>query len=129
MRAISTTEISRLRTSQQETFLDACKIGTVSETTTGTYITRSASWGTETPCGFEPGGRRETKDGAQAVIGDAVVRVAAGTSVSNQNLIQITKRFGTTLSAAETFAIIGEPAVGPSCIVLTLQRLPGNAVG
>lgn len=126
MNTVSTTELSRMRTHQTETLLDACKIGTLSENTSSTYKSISYTYGSEVPCGFNDRSRREARDGSNARIVDAELRLPATATVTASSRVKITKRYGVAVSPELEYAVVGPPHVGPSGIVVNLLLVEGT---
>ena len=77
----------------------------------------------EVRCGLGWAPRREAPDTDKTTVrGDYVLRLPSGTVIDARDRVQITTRFGEPLAAPEVYDVDGDPAVGPSGIVVGLVR-------
>lgn len=129
MNTLSTTELSRMRSTAAETFFDACKLGTATASGFGSDPGDSTySYANEIDCGFWPSPKQqsgEAGEGVQAPMFDALLRLPVDTDITNIDRVQMTARHGEALSPVEYYAIEGKPSLGPSAIVLKLKLIVG----
>lgn len=128
MTIFATDEIAALQDAQESFMQDSCQIGarTSTQDSLGELVD-AFTYGQATPCGFKMDGglqRNEfrTVDGA-VVYADAEARLPVGTTVSADDKVKITARFGVTLAAALVYEVMGEPLIGPSGIVCYLRAV------
>jgi len=120
--------IAALQAHQNALFRDACKIGKA--TLTDAHDPTAMTWvyGEEIACGFKASPPKETQDGAEVTITDAVIRVPIGTEVSAQDRIKITTRNLSALATEEVYAVVGEPVTGMVALICQAKRLTGESV-
>jgi hypothetical protein len=117
-----------MRAAQGASMGDACKIGVLSETVSGGHVSESYVYGSEIACGFDMAPRGESRDGAQAGVTPAVVRLPIGTAITSQSRVQITKRNGETITP-QYYSVEGDPGRGPTAIRANLVRVVGSRRG
>ena len=125
MRVFTGDELARMQATQTSAMFDTCVIQAYSAAQDA-YGAMIASYtdGSEISVGFDPTGGREGKRTDMTTLPiDATVRLPFGTSVNAKDRIKITKRFGTALSTALVFDVVGFPQTGPSGIVLDLESV------
>jgi hypothetical protein len=80
--------------------------------------------GTETRCGFDPGGTpREMMGVADVSMRMPVIRLPHGTEVNSRYRIKLTHRHGAELSIPLYFDVIGTPRIGPSAIRVNCRNV------
>ena len=87
---------------------DQCKIGTLTASSAPEPSPSSYTYGSAIACRFVEKESVEIRNGTQAVIGDAVIYVPAGTSVTAANRVQLTKRNGVAQSS-KYYKIVKDP--------------------
>jgi len=117
-----------MRSTAIESFNDTCQIG-VYGVTTGTYSKPAYTYGAIIACGFTAKGGRETADGTQTALNSGSLRLPVGTAITSKDRIKLISRFGTTLSTAIEFRILGAPEHGPTAITLQLQAITAQGTG
>ena len=121
----SATQLSRMRATWTASLGDTCQIGT----RTGTPDTYnepvdSYSYATGVACGIEYTSSREVeRDPGKIITIDATLRLAHGTTLSHRDRIKLTHRYGTALSTAQTFEVVGYPHEYVAGIVVDLQEV------
>lgn len=103
---VPTDDFTRMRAAYDATLLDSCKIGILTEDVTGTYKEKSYLYGSEIMCGYKEYREDESEDGAQAPVIDAIIRLPWSTTVTNQNRIRMTKRYGTAITNVD-YSVVG----------------------
>lgn len=80
--------------------------------------------GDTSECGLNDAPKREAMGGAEVPLVDATLRLplAAETSISNVDRVQLTKRFGAAITAV-TYQFVGKPRRGPSGLTVQLQKV------
>ena len=129
MNALSTTEYTRMRSTAAETFFDTCRIGTATAHVYGSADTNDVAptYSDGIACGFRPAPVGEAIDGSDAPDFDAVLRLPLDTDVTNVDRVEVTHRHGEALADAQIFTVTGEPARGPSALVLKLKLVTGES--
>lgn len=127
---MNTPDFSYMRGVAESTFFDECRLGTLPAPEYGTLdvSNRDHVYTDAQPCGFEPGGRRETEDGAQTPDYTATLRLPVGTDVAGTSRVELTARHGTAISPTQIYSVEGPPAIGPSAIVLSLKLVTGESI-
>lgn len=127
---ITAAERAAMQTTQESHMGDTCVIQSHSATQDA-YGQESSTYtdGASIPCGFSyaPMGvapEIERPTGTVMTI-DAMVRlrIEDGEDVSPTDRVKLTHRFGEALSTPQVYEVTGNPRVGPSGIVLQLQRV------
>lgn len=124
MNPFSSTELTRMRDTQETAMQDICVLQTFTEAADD-YNQLIRTWSDSDPiaCGFDPtGGREITRADATVVFSDASVRLPIDTVIDPAYRIKILTRFGEEIDE-RIFGIIGEPQRGPSGLVLDLQKM------
>lgn len=125
MNALTATELAGFQSTAEGSFFDSCKLGTATAASFGSDPgSASYSYGDEIACGFAYGGQNEVKDGSQAPIYDATLRLPIDTTIANIDRVQVTQRHGVAITP-EYYTIEGKPSRGPSAIVLNLKLITG----
>jgi hypothetical protein len=125
VRHFTTTELSRMQSTQDSAMQDTCQIGVY----TRTYDTFGApvpvyTYATAITCGYDPtGGRENWRRDMTALHVDATIRLPIDTSVNVKDRIKIITRFGVTLATPLVFEVIQETERGPSGLVLSLTEV------
>ena len=122
MRPPTTAQLSRMQSHAEESMWDTCIIKRYAAVP-DPYGHDSPMWFDEDAisCGFDASARREVMGATQVVLTDAVVRLPIDTVIDRRDRVQVTHRHGVALTDAPTYEIIGEPAQGPSALVLGLR--------
>jgi hypothetical protein len=108
----------------EESMWDTCQVLEYNGMVTDDYGQPSPDYFLRWPvivCGYDGSAHVEVMQETQVVLTDAVVRLPIDTVLDNRDRITITKRHGVALAAMPTYEIIGEPARGPSALVLGLR--------
>lgn len=124
-KAFTPDELDRMQAIQVSCMMDLCQLGTKSENQSSSgHVKASFTYGGSTHCGFSAKGSKvaERPDGSP-VFSDASLRLPLGSAVSATGRVKLTHRFGVALSPAEEWDIAGEPARGPSGLVVPLKRV------
>lgn len=103
--------------------MDTCIIMAFADGATNDYGNPSDVYtdGAPTICGYKPTGTREVQQGNETVLIDAELRLPIATAIKSTDKVRLTKRFGESITAL-TFAVVGQPARGPSGLVVKLRR-------
>lgn len=134
MNAVTTAELTRIKTGMGETMLDTCQIGVATEVTTGTYAVETITYGATIACGFnalikQGQGATESREGAQASTNEAVVRLPMTTAVKGADRVKIITKAGVTLTPSPVYRILGGPQYGLSNILLRVMEIPAGGIG
>jgi hypothetical protein len=124
MRAPTTAQLTRMQDAAEAAMWDTCVILDYDgESVIDDYGKPSPLWFPRDACacGFNASVPREVMGETQVVLTDAVLRLAIDTESDNKARVQITHRHGVELETPPTYEIIGEPARGPSALVLNLR--------
>ena len=121
-----------LRTTAESTFLDTCRIGTTPTAASDMWnlantVPADPLYADAISCGFKPTNAGEVRDGSQAPLHDATLRLPVDTDIKTVDYIELTHRHGTALDPLEYYAVIGKPELGPSALVLRLKFITGNS--
>lgn len=122
MNAFSDIELERMQATQESAMMDLAQVLTRSAGT-GDYGYGPATYlaGRSIACGFDPK-PREVMGDTQVEMSDGTLRLPIGTAVTHLDRVKITRRFGSVVPA-QTYEIMGQPARGPSGLVLNLRRV------
>lgn len=114
MRAFTTGELSQMQGTQEGAMQDRCKILSYSSSA-DSYGNPSASYtaGSEITCGLELVNPDEVQESGEVPVIDAVLRVALGTTIDERDRVQVTQRYGSTITA-QTYEVVGPVRRGPS---------------
>lgn len=105
--------------------MDTCTILTFSTGAANGYGKPAVSYAEGSPiiCGYRPRSTREVQQGNETVIIDGELRLPITTAIKSTDRVRLTKRFGETLATPLLFSVIGQPAQGPSGLVVSLRRV------
>jgi hypothetical protein len=123
---LKATDLAAMRAVAEASMGDTCRILVYDDTTVNAYGKVTPAWIeslVDVRCGFNATAQRETMDGSQVAITDAVLRLPLGTVLSHLDHVKITKQQGETLTPAPEFAVIGEPRQGATALVVNLRRV------
>lgn len=124
-KAFTSDELEGMQAAQEDHMMDACQLGTKTESqSTSGHVSVSFSYSESLACGFSAKGSKvaERPDGSP-VFSDAALRLPLGTAVTATDRVKLTHRFGVALSPEEEWDVAGEPARGPSGIVVPLNKV------
>lgn len=123
MRAFTPGELTRMRATQDGAMMDTCLILAYSEGAQDEYGKTRPTYtaGAATRCGFDGAKHDEAMDEAEVEVADGQLRLPLGTAVGHKDRIKITNRYGEALATPPIYDTIGEPAKGPSGLVLNLK--------
>jgi len=125
MRQISSSEVSRIRTSQLETLHDVCVIQTFSSSGSNTFGETVGSWTSGCPiaCGlWENGGVKSYQGNVILTEADATLRLPSGTAITTKNYVKVTYLYGSAVSGSLIYSVYSEPKNGLSGLVVELKR-------
>lgn len=123
MPLFSAAELSTMQATQSDHMNDTCVILAYGSTTDENNMPKPTyTAGSAMACGFRARTPREVLDRAEVAMSDGDVRLPVGTTLDRRSRIKITHRFGSALSPAQVYEIIGEPLRGPSGLVVLLKR-------
>jgi hypothetical protein len=125
MRHFTTVELSRLAGTQTGAMQDICRILAYSAVSSDYGpATGQATYTAGSPvvCGYNPKPKEVQGDG-QVMMTDGTLRLPSGTTISHLDRIRLTHRYGVALSPVETFEVLGQPARGPSGLVVYLRMV------
>lgn len=128
---LGATELAGLREHAEASMLDACVLGSLSESGSGWGTSSAPAWTystTEIACGVGPQKSDQVMDGSGATITHVDIRLPHGTVVTGQQRIKVTKRFGVALATPEYYAIEGAPHSGVSGIICRTRRITGASL-
>lgn len=115
-----------MQATQEAAMLDTCQIGTRAAATGGDPTPGAPSYGSDVVCGVGTGiAPAETKDGTQRTVTVPEIRLPIGTAVEASAYINVSKRFGATITPPEVYQVLGIPTVGPSALVAKVRRVEG----
>lgn len=125
MRALTSSELAAMRQTQESAMMDTCIVLTHGSGATDAYNTPSDGYSEGSPvrCGYRPGSTREVQQGNETVLVDATLRLSVGTAINSRDRVRLTHRFGEALATPLLFAVVGQPAQGPSGLVVNLRRV------
>jgi hypothetical protein len=125
MRDLQSSERAALRVYQVETLQDTCIVQTRSEAATDPYGEGGATYTPGSPirCGYKARSSREVQQGNETVLIDGELRLPHGTAIVSLDRVQVTKRYGETLTPPLLFYVVGQPAIGVSGVVVSLKRV------
>lgn len=121
MPALRPGELNRLQATQTNHMMDSCKI-MVYTAADDAYNIPQATYtpGSEIWCGFDPSAWEEVQEETETPLMRPSFRLPFGTAVHAADRVQLTKRFGTTITP-ETYEIIGGVERGPSGLVVNVR--------
>jgi hypothetical protein len=130
MRPPTAGQLSHLQAANVAAMWDTCVRVVYDGTATDTYGHPTPVWtsGAILACGLDnlvgmSSARREVMIGTQVVVIDARLRLPIDTTLDHRDRIRITHRHGVALSTPEVYEIMGEPARGPSGLVVDLRTV------
>lgn len=128
MRPQTPGERARMQTTQVASLPDVCHL--LTETPAGQDAHRRpiVTWeaGPRLACGFSEVDRAadaESVDGSESPIADASLRLPRATEALITQRVLLVERSGAVLSPPLTYLITGDPAPGPTGLVLQLTRV------
>lgn len=124
MRPATLVQLSRMQDHAEESMWDTCQVQEYNGLATDDYGHPSPNYYLRWPviaCGYSASARKEIMAGTQVVLTDAVARLPIATTLDNRDRIKVTHRHGVALDPQPVYEIIGEPARGPSALVLYLR--------
>jgi hypothetical protein len=121
----SDTELAYMRGSASIIMMDTCRIHTYAESSADGYGVPVAGYttGAALSCGYKARSTREVQQGNQTVLIDGELRLPQDTVINSLDRVEITHRYGEAITPTLLFSIIGQPALGPSAIVVNLMRV------
>lgn len=130
MIGFSAGELANLRATQDGAMLDACYILDATPGATDawnrpgapTYAARESGGDpVEFACGYNPHQGEEAQASGEVVVGDAVLRLPIGTTITSTARVKIVARDGEALASPPTYEIIGRPERGRTGLRLVLR--------
>jgi hypothetical protein len=126
MRSFTTTELTRMQSSQETAMQDTCQVLAYSSTTDA-YNNPVPTWtpGAAIACGLEHLDPEEVQDTGLVPLIEARVRLPLDTALDalGRDRIRVTHRYGAALVTAQEFEIVGPPRRGPSGLVVDLHTV------
>ena len=127
MTLIGANDLAAMRGVYGDSLHDTCTIGTHSQTTANGRTRDVWTDGAATTCGYkpEPGSERTEQWGTSMVVlrYDATLRLPLGTTITYEDRVTITHRYGTALGTAITLEVVGRPRQGPLGLVVDLREV------
>lgn len=123
MRALTETQLSRMQAHANESMWDTCELLQRDANAVNVYGVPEpmyVSAGTS-ECGFQTPRHVEVMGTSQVPMFDAVLRLPIDTVITNVDRVRITHRHGVEQDTPLTYHIVGEPAKGPSGLLLNLR--------
>ncbi|MCB0106904.1 MAG: hypothetical protein KDE53_13375 [Caldilineaceae bacterium] len=113
-----------MRATQQSSMMDTCVVMTYNAGITDTYGNSGSSYIDTSPviCGYKPTGTREVQQGNETVMIDGELRLPIGTTIKSTDRIRLVTRYGEAITPL-LFSVVGQPAQGPSGIVVKLRKV------
>lgn len=124
MRAPTEAQLARMQDAAEAAMWDTCVILEYDGDAVDNYGQPAPEYTPRVPsvaCGFNANLHREVMQGSQVVLTDAVLRLPIDTEMDNRDRVQISHRHGVELDDPPQYELIGEPARGPSALVLNLR--------
>jgi hypothetical protein len=125
MRQISSSELSRIRSSQLETLHDECIIQTFSSSGSNTFGETTGSWvsGSTIACAlWENGGVKSYAGQIILTEADATLRLpSSASSISSKDRINVISIYGVA-TGSRIYQVFSNPKIGISGIVVELKR-------
>jgi len=123
MTALRAGEVTSFQTTQEYHYHDACKIHAYSGTDDAYNIPQATyTEGSEIACGFEMVGTDERVNEADVPVVDGKLRLPVGTTLTPNDRIEITKRYGVAITPL-FFEVVGLPLRGSSGLVVELAKV------
>lgn len=109
---------------QEAAMMDSCLIFAHSSGTTNVYGKKVDTYAAGVPsiCGYNATASGEVLQGTEVLTIDAEIRLPVDTVIDDRDRIQLTKRFGRTITPI-LFDVVGLPELGPSGIVAKVRRV------
>lgn len=131
MSALSTAEMSSMRTDFEETMHDQCIVAPYTGGTkrTGPEPNDPIAWnynGTEIACGLDFDSKSRRPGSMVPEDAEGRIRLPHGTTVDQKARIVLTQRNGATLVPPWEFEILGLPRTGMTGIQVYVKRVYGN---
>ena len=125
MKVFTAAELVRMRSTQVDAMQDLCVVKSFTdEPDDYNQLIRTWADGAPIACGLDPtGGREVTRADSTVVFTDATIRLPLDTVIDPAYRIEVISRFGEELIDAVVYGIIGEVQLGPSGLVLDLQKV------
>jgi hypothetical protein len=124
-KAFTSDELAGMKAAQEDHMMDACQVGkrSITQSSSG-HPVPEYQYGDDVACGYADKGSKiaERSDGSP-VFSDASLRLPLGTVIAVADRVKVTARFGVALDTALEFDVAGEPARGPSGLVVPLNRV------
>jgi hypothetical protein len=128
MLPLFTGELATFQGTQAAAMHDTCVILT-SVITTNRYgkPVETFTTGPAIPCGFRQGGQasagtNEVMEGTEVVTADAVLRLPITTTITSRDRVAVTHRYGVAVPL-QAYGVLGQPARGPSALVVELELI------
>lgn len=129
MREFSVTELDRMEVTQEAVMQDTCELLTFVEVE-DEYGVPQKVWSVldTLQCGLSHSatnseGMLDAEGGTQVPIETRTLRLPADTVVSNLMRVRITHRFNVEQDDPVTYEIIGDPQLGPSGLLVQVERV------
>ena len=123
-----TNEYTDIRTAATAAMRDTCQVGTQSAPTDNDPASVVWTYSATISCGLTVETRGETRDGAQATLTEATLRVPWGTAISTGDRIKLISQAGVVLSPSPVYAVDGEPYQHIANVQVRLVRLTGESI-
>ena len=136
MRHFTSTELTRMRSTQDGAMQDVCRVGAYTSVDDAYNLPSvTYTYGDEVTCGLEldpPGFSRsgELQASGEVPVIDARLRLPLATTIDPRDRIRIEQRYNEDLTTAQVFEIEGPVKRGPSGLVLDLRIVDdGSGLG
>ncbi len=125
MRSFTLAELAALRRTQTSAMMDTCVILSHSAGATDAFGNPTDIYvaGESVPCGYKPRSTREAQQGNETVLIDAEMRLPVMTVIKATDRVRLLRRYGETLAVPLLFSVVGQPAQGPSGLVVNLRKV------
>lgn len=123
MTLLDANTLAQIQTTQTEAFFDTC-VPMTRSATADSYGQMIETWtsGTAIACRFVPKGSQEGRTERGIVVTtQPMLRLPLTSTITALDKVQVTKRFGTTLATALTFAVDGTPQRGATALTVMLK--------
>lgn len=131
MRALTTTQLSRMQDANESAMWDTCYLVTRLAGALDAYGIPEEQWvqaASSTVCGLDLRSSREVLYNSTVWLYDARLRLPIDTDITNLDRIKVTHRHGVELDTPLVFEIIGQPRRGPQGLLLELKTLTDGSV-
>lgn len=124
---LSANDLAAMRAVQETAMMDTCVVLTRKETSVNSFGLPDVRYveGEAIACGFNPKNTKNVLVGTNLAVTDGEFRLPLGTTISANDRIRLTHRYGSALASAQTYDVVGEPIQGPSAVVVYV-RLAAN---